>query len=119
MSLEEVLAKLKTNYVKSMPDKLQVMKKHIESKDFTTLREEFHKIKGTGRTYGLPEVSDLGAVFEEILIVSEFKPHLNWALDAHDLFRDIYASREKNREFNIQQDPRFKNLKSTLETLKK
>ncbi len=119
MNLEDVLAKLQKTYISNMPDKLQLMKKHIEAKDFVSLREEFHKIKGTGRTYGLPEVTDLGAVFEELLIATEFNPQLNWALDAYDLFKDIYAARAKDKAFNISQDPRFKNLKSSLETLKK
>ena len=61
MNLDDVLAKLQKTYIKNMPEKLQLMKTHINAKDFKALREEFHKIKGTGRTYGLPEVTDLGA----------------------------------------------------------
>lgn len=119
MNLEDVLAKLQKTYISNMPEKLKLMKSYIEAKNFTALREEFHKIKGTGRTYGLPEVTDLGAVFEEILILTEFNPALNSALDAYDLFKDIHTSRSKNKAFNISQDPRYKNLLSSLETLKK
>lgn len=119
MNLDDILAKLQKTYIHGMPEKLQVMKNHINAKDFKSLREEFHKIKGTGKTYGLPEVTDLGAVFEEILMVSNFNPHLNWALDAHDLFRDIHQARLKNKAFNISEDPRYKNLQSTLQNLKK
>lgn len=119
MSLEDVLAQLQKTYIKNMPLKLQTMKTFIDTKDFKSLREEFHKIKGTGRTYGLPEVTDLGAVFEEILIACDFSPQINWALDAHDIFRDIHSARIKDKAFKIEQDPRYKNLQTTLETLKK
>ncbi len=119
MNLDEILAKLQKKYIKNMPDKIKTMDKLIQVEDFKSLREEFHKIKGTGRTYGLAEVSDLGALFEEILILSEFQPKMNWALDAYDLFKDIYDSRSKNKVFNIGRDPRYKNLQSALETLKK
>jgi HPt (histidine-containing phosphotransfer) domain-containing protein len=119
MSLEDVLAQLQKTYIKNMPIKLQAMKSLIDAKDFKSLREEFHKIKGTGRTYGLPEVTELGAIFEEILIACEFNPQINWALDAHDLFRDIHSSRIKEKPFKIDQDPRYKNLQTTLESLKK
>lgn len=119
MSLDDLLAQLQQTYIKNMPDKLQVMKKLIDSKDFKSLREEFHKIKGTGRTYGIPEVTDLGALVEEILILCDFKPQLNWTLDAHDILRDIHNARSKSKKFNIEQDPRYKNLQSTLESYKK
>ncbi len=119
MSLEEVLAQLQKNYIKNIPEKLKNMKAHIDSKDYKALREEFHKIKGTGRTHGLPEITDLGSVFEEILVISNFNPQINWALDAYDIFKDIYDSRSKAKPFNIDQDPRYKNLQSTLESFKK
>jgi HPt (histidine-containing phosphotransfer) domain-containing protein len=119
MSLEDVLAKLQKTYITNIPEKLKHMKTHIDAKDYKSLREEFHKIKGTGRTYGIPEITDLGAVFEEILIVSDFKPQINWALDAYDLFKDIYTSRSKDKAFNIAQDPRYRNLMSTLQSFKK
>lgn len=119
MSLEEILAQLQKKYIMNIPEKLKSMKTHIEAQDFRSLREEFHKIKGTGRTHGVPEITDLGAVFEEILIVSDFKPQINWALDAYDIFKDIYTARSNQKEFNIGQDPRYKNLKLTLESFKK
>lgn len=119
MSLEDILAQLQKNYIKNIPEKLKNMKTHIDAKDFKSLREEFHKIKGTGRTHGVPEITDLGAVFEEILIVTEFNPQINWALDAYDIFKDIYNARSNQQKFNIGQDPRYKNLQETLESYKK
>lgn len=119
MNLDEVLAQLKESYIKKLPLKLEMMKQQIEMKEFEKLREEFHKIKGTGKTYGVPEISLLGEVFEEILILSNFKPQMNWAIDSYSLLEDIHKTRTSRKEFNISADSRFKNLQLTLESFKK
>lgn len=118
MSLDSVLADLKANYIKSIPQKLQTIKEHIENKDFKNLREDFHKMKGTGKTYGIPEISDLGALFEEILIFCEFNPQPGWALDAHNLLKDIYEHRSEDKAYTIQSDSRFQSLQNALKSLK-
>ena len=118
MSLDNVLADLQVKYIQNIPQKLQVIKEHIEGKDFKGLREDFHKIKGTGKTYGVPEISDLGSLFEEILILCEFDPHPEWALDAHNLLKDIYAHRSESKVYTIQSDSRFQSLQNILKSLK-
>lgn len=119
MNLDEMLKELQKNYIKTMPDKLAAMTKHIEAKNFQSLREEFHKIKGTGKTYGIPEISDLGAVFEEILIKCEFHPDPQWTIDALGIFQDIHTARVEGHAFEIFSDERFKNLQNALSQLKK
>lgn len=119
MNLDEMLKELQKNYIKSMPDKLKVMMSHRDSKNFQSLREEFHKIKGTGKTYGIAEISDLGAVFEEILIKCEFSPQSSWVEDALGIFTDIHTARSHGQAFEIFSDERFKNLQNVLSQLKK
>lgn len=119
MSLDEMLKELQKNYINIMPAKLSSMIENAGKKDYKTLREEFHKIKGTGKTYGIDEISDLGAIFEEILIKCEFAPQEQWVKDAIGIFKDIYGSRSEGQAFEIFSDPRFKNLQNVLSQLRK
>lgn len=62
--LSEILAELKAEYRTQFPRKLQKLRTVFDGGDRDALREEFHKLKGTGKTYGFPEVSILCEVME-------------------------------------------------------
>lgn len=65
-SLAEVLAGLQKSYLASMPEKISNLQALHLANDLVKLETEYHKLKGTGRTYGLPEVTQLGAVLERV-----------------------------------------------------
>lgn len=65
-SLAEVLAGLQKSYLASMPEKISNLQALFQANDLVKLETEYHKLKGTGRTYGLPEVTQLGALLERI-----------------------------------------------------
>ena len=65
-SLQEILAGLQKSYLASMPDKITLIEALWQAKDFEKLETEYHKLKGTGRTYGLPEFTQLGEILERI-----------------------------------------------------
>ncbi len=71
MSIQDVLAGLQKTYLASMPDKITLIETLFKSNDLERLETEYHKLKGTGRTYGLPEFTQLGATLERIC---EVKP---------------------------------------------
>lgn len=66
MSLDELLKQLKNEYVESLPERLDGIEKlsQTEPLPWKELETEFHKLKGTGKTYGFPEVSELSALLE-------------------------------------------------------
>ena len=66
MSIQDVLAGLQKTYLASMPDKATLIEALFKSGDLEKLETEYHKLKGTGRTYGLPEFTQLGATLERI-----------------------------------------------------
>jgi hypothetical protein len=66
MTLAQLLDDLKTSYIISLTEKRQTVARLIETRQLTALEDEFHKMKGTGKTYGLPEVSLLGEAMEMI-----------------------------------------------------
>lgn len=66
MSFDQMMAELKQDYIKSLPEKIQVLGQHFKNESVEDLRNDFHKLKGTGKTYGLPEVTELALIMERI-----------------------------------------------------
>ena len=62
------MQELRTEYVASLPQKVILIGEHLEQQDWIVLRDDFHKLKGTGRTYGLPIITELGEVIEKICL---------------------------------------------------
>ena len=56
------LGQLIDSYLKSLPEKILVIASQVQAKETGNVRESFHKLKGTGKTYGFPEVSELAGV---------------------------------------------------------
>ncbi len=106
MSFEELLIKLNREYLNSLPNKIKNIERLVNEADFSGLREAFHKLKGTGRTYGLPEVSDLAAAAEAIC-QSDAQKTISMALVAADLLKEIYDHRLRQEMYHLHSDPRF------------
>lgn len=108
-----MLKSLQVDYLNSLPGKIEVITGQIAAQDQSNLRESFHKLKGTGRTYGIPEVSELGALVEAICIehpVNSFKGgELGVAL-----LRDIHQTRSLGQVFTLAQDARAVELQKLL-----
>ncbi len=65
-SLAALLAELQKNYLASFAEKKVNLENLWKTGKLEELTTEYHKLKGTGRTYGLPEVTQLGEVLESI-----------------------------------------------------
>ncbi len=68
-SLQEILAGLQKTYLASMPDKVTNINALWKAGELEKLETEYHKLKGTGRTYGLPEFTFLGEILERICML--------------------------------------------------
>lgn len=64
-TLNAMLSQLRRSYTESLPVKLDAMKQAAEKLDFAELARLGHQLKGSGRSYGLAEVSELGARIEQ------------------------------------------------------
>lgn len=70
--LNELLKSLQRDYLAELPAKIARIEAVLsppsgaDPSALTDLRVAFHKLKGTGQTYGLPEVSELSACAEEL-----------------------------------------------------
>ena len=106
MSFAAMMEQLKEEYIQSLPEKIELIEAHLQTNSSESLREDFHKLKGTGKTYGIPEISTLAASVEEVCISS---PQLaaTVAQQALPILRDIYASRSTNSSHDIGTDERY------------
>lgn len=110
MNFDDMMKELRVEYLQALPAKVDQLEKSLDREDIELLREDFHKLKGTGKTYGFPEISELGEVVERILIhrpqsFEQFIP------EAIGLLKDIHRERLASRSFDLHQDSRFDKIK--------
>ena len=61
----ETLSRLQTAYVATFPDKLQRLEQSLQKEDWANVQRFGHQLKGSGRAYGFPKLTALGADIEE------------------------------------------------------
>ncbi len=111
MNFDDMMADLRKDYVAGMPQKLEEIKKLAANGDTSGLREIFHKLKGSGKTYGVPEVSDLFEVCEKLCLNKpQAAPQV--APIALQLLASIYDSRKSGGVFAVKDTAEFKTLLS-------
>ena len=113
MSFEDVLKGLQRDYLAQLPDKIVVIRGQIQIGSASELRNSFHKLKGTGKTYGLPEVSELAAAVESICQNSP-KEAQRVAQQALLILEDIHSARSADLQFSLSNDPRFLQIHKLL-----
>lgn len=64
MNIKNLLAELQKDYLNTFQEKIENLKTLYAQGKLEELKTEYHKLKGTGRTYGLPEVTQLGDALE-------------------------------------------------------
>jgi len=109
--MEDLLKALHVEYVAELPAKITSIEHLVREQKAEDVREAFHKLKGTGKTYGLPEVSELAAIVEATCI-ADAAVGLAMASVATDILRDIAAARRDERPYSLSADPRFGGLRA-------
>ncbi len=106
MSLDDLLEELKKEYLATFPAKIVLIDSLYKTQAFTELETEYHKLKGTGRTYGFPEVTQLGEVVERLCEVDREALRVAVPLSLTILTR-IQKQREAGEILDIESDPDF------------
>jgi HPt (histidine-containing phosphotransfer) domain-containing protein len=114
MNFEEMIKSLQREYLSGLPEKIALIENLISRQENAAIRDSFHKLKGTGRTYGLPEVSTLGELVEEVCIRRPVNT-VNAANLGVAILREIHASRGRQVAFDLQHDPRLQSLQKLLQ----
>ncbi len=111
--MEELLKKLQLNYLSDLPNKINELRELIKEGCTPEIADFFHKLKGSGKTYGVPELSELGACCEKL---SKMTPAPNEEVfqAAVDILDDIHYCRANNETYVIVADKRFQYLNSLL-----
>jgi HPt (histidine-containing phosphotransfer) domain-containing protein len=60
----EVLAELRAEYLNSCPEILSEIKNAAAKSDWPSVEHHFHRFAGSGKTFGLPEVTDVARAIE-------------------------------------------------------
>ncbi|MDE2021058.1 MAG: Hpt domain-containing protein [Patescibacteria group bacterium] len=113
MSLDALLADLKKEYVAGLPARLGEMRTHFAAQDFDQLQDAFHRLKGTGRTYGLPDISTVAECGE--VICRDHRENISKAIPLLlDLLAAIHQSATIHVSFDLSRDPRFSDLQKLV-----
>jgi HPt (histidine-containing phosphotransfer) domain-containing protein len=116
MSFEKMMEGLRAEYVQSLPKKMDDIQSHLSVRDTALLRDDFHKLKGTGKTYGIPEISQLGEAVEKIC-----KNKSEQALEiiplALSLLALIHQKRSHGQMCLISDNPQFARIQKLAEGL--
>ena len=114
MSIQEVLAGLQKTYLASMPEKIGLIESLFKLGDLEKLETEYHKLKGTGRTYGLPEFTDLGAALERICEIAPDTLAIAVPLSLNLMTR-MRDARAQGRSVQLDGEPDFQTLVKIIE----
>lgn len=103
---KKLMAELKADYLASFPTKFANLQKCFDEQDWPALEQEFHKLKGTGKTYGIPEVSTLCQKMEDICRDKvDNIPHTYHK--AIDVLKGIKQAYLEEQAFDLDGDPRY------------
>jgi HPt (histidine-containing phosphotransfer) domain-containing protein len=110
VTLDDLLAGLRKEYIASIPERLILLQHLLNCGELSELQDSFHKLKGSGTTYGLPEISMVAGLAEEIC-----RDQQNQAPKAIplliELLAEIYQRRNAEQSFDVATDPRFSQVK--------
>lgn len=109
MSMEDLLKELQLEYIQSIPDKINEITGFLEKKDLKNLINAHHKLKGSGKTYGLDEVSILGQFFENWLR-DEKEKALPFISKSIEILERIYTSRKEGNPYSLESDSEYLRL---------
>ena len=101
--LASVLSELKAEYLEKLPSKIEKIRLLTEKGSWTEIEDEYHKLKGTGRTYGFPEISILCEKME-ILAQHPKTQNQNAFRDAVTVLERINAHYSQGSEFDLKTD---------------
>jgi HPt (histidine-containing phosphotransfer) domain-containing protein len=117
MSLQNLLAELQKEYLDSLPEKINSITELIKAKQLELVETEFHKLKGTGRTYGVPEISRVGELGERACWIPDGKRD-DAITQALGLLGKVHQCRAQGKDFLIEEDDAGKKLASLIDQYK-
>lgn len=109
MSLDDLLAQMRLEYLEVLPQRIETLKKLADAQNWSQIEVEFHKLKGTGKTYGIGAVSELCAALEN-LAKKQSNAELPQIWLGINGLEKILASELDGQTFDLHNDPGLKVL---------
>ena len=106
MSIQDVLAELRKSYIEALPSRTDTIEKLWSERRYADVETEFHKLKGTGKTYGIPEISQVGEVTERLCECGTTSAE-ETVPSALKLLRKISDARAKGELCRLEDDPDY------------
>lgn len=116
MSIDALMAELRKEYIDSLNDKVVEAHELLERRDFVSVQNLFHKLKGSGATYGIPEASQLGEIVEAYLkkmnvetvpeTISDPKIQAHIKAGA-EMLKRIRDARKSDHVYPLEKDPLY------------
>lgn len=108
--LNDLFVELKQEYLDSFEEKIQSIMTFWHRRDRKNLQNEFHKIKGTGSTYGVYEATEVAEILEDLC--AQNSPRLGLSIMiAIEAFRHICFQHRRNEGLDLEQQKFFRVLK--------
>lgn len=121
----DALKELQNKYIEDLPEKIEIIKRLLESakslaSEDTSLpqtkingteliQQEFHKLKGTGKTYGFPDVTKIASCIDQHFKNSH-PQFLILADKACDLLLNLFKHYKNQQNFILTSEPLFKEI---------
>lgn len=111
MSINRLLDDIKKDYLASLPSKIDKIRNLKSKGELALVKDEFHKLKGSGKTYGFPEISILCEKVE--LHCKLNHPEINTIIELGlSVLAQIHTSRQDQRPLDLAQIEEFKIIES-------
>ncbi len=104
---QKALDLLKDKYLNSLSEKIEIIKSHIALKNLSGLQQEFHKLKGSGKTYGFNNITLISTRID-LLLKNKSPEALDYASKSCTLFEKIINSHFNNESYDVHTDPLYK-----------
>lgn len=112
MSMQQLLKNLRAQYISELHFKIHEMEELLaKNSSAVVFYDLFHKLKGSGLTYGCAEISDVSAIVESCCQAQ----HSNWpeAVDMGlEILKRVYIARLQQIDqcYELGADPQYRKL---------
>lgn len=99
----QMLQEMRQDYLQVLPARIAKIRKLTDQGDWKSVNDEYHKLKGTGKTYGFAEISTLCKILESL----SMNPPVNDVQlfnDAVHLLERMHQTYLKNQPFLLEND---------------
>lgn len=109
----QAFLQLQKKYLLTFPEKLKKIEECLDNHDLKGLGNHFHKLKGSGQTYGFKSITDI-ALPVHLHYKLQSPDFLKWAKLGFVLFQKIQPLLQENNPLSLDTLPEFQQLRDSI-----